>query len=274
MNNDSNYENELREIRKNIFKIGYESGVLFFASCFSCVEILYALYAKGALSFDSKDSARDRFVMSKGQGAAALYSVLAQAGLISKEELFSFNKPNSLISFEPRVGDNKCFTAMSCSLGRGLSTAVGVALAMKMNNEKGRVFVLIGDGECQEGAVWEAAVSAAAMKLDNLVLIEDCNGLQKTGTVEEIMGVVNWREKWLSFGWDVEEADGHNVDEMFAVLKKPNATGKPRLIIAHTVKGKGVSIMENQPRWHSRQPNKKELQIIKKELCIGDSELE
>ena len=274
MNADTGYEKKLKEIRKNIFKIGYRSGVLFFASCFSCVEILYALYCRGALRLNPEEIVRDRFVMSKGQGAVALYAVLAEAGLISKEELFSFNKPDSLISFEPRVGDNKSFTAMSCSLGRGLSTAVGIAIAMKMNKESGKVFVLLGDGECQEGSVWEAAVSAVSLKLDNLVMILDCNNLQKTRTVEETMGVVNWREKWEAFGWDVEEADGHNVDEMSDILKKPNEPCKPRLIIAHTVKGKGVSIMENEVKWHSRQPGKKGLQIIKKELCISDSELE
>lgn len=185
--------------------------------------------------------------------------------------------------------DLKGIEATTGSLGHGLSMGIGMAMAQKMNRvdaelqdtgkvvtRKGaRTFVILGDGELEEGTVWEAAMSGAAFGLDNLIAILDCNEIQKMGSITKTIGMNNWKEKWDSFGWQINEVDGHDVDALAEVLIKRSNDGKPRLIIAHTVKGKGVSIMENNPNWHFKLPNnKKEMRCFKEELGIIDTELE
>lgn len=264
------------ELRKQIFLTGYSGGMAHLASCFSAVEIIYTLYLKGIMRYDPKDPDmpdRDRFVLSKGHAGLALYSVLCKAGYLSEEELNTYLKPYCHIGGEPNMRDLKGIEASTGSLGHGLSAAIGMAMAQKMDKNGAKTYVMIGDGESQEGTIWEAAMSAAAFSLNNLVAILDCNRLQKTNQVEETLGYVHWVEKWNAFGWNVIEADGHNIDELEKAFKNIPDNGKPTIVICHTIKGKGVSIMENNPIWHFKLPNKKELKFFMAELNISENEL-
>ena len=262
----------LTELRKKIYLAGRAGGMAHLASCFSALEILYSLYCEGILRIDaSNPSARDRFILSKGHGGLALYAVLEEAGYLPNGILKTYLQPQTRIGGEPYKRDWDVIETSTGSLGHGLSVAVGMALAQKMDHEGARTFVLIGDGESQEGSVWEAAMSAAAFHLDNLITILDCNGLQKTDHIEETMGGdPNWHNKWEAFGWNVSEVDGHDLKALNETLSHIRSFGKPHLIIAHTVKGKGVSIMENQPQWHFKLPNRKEEIIFRNELGIMD----
>ena len=170
--------------------------------------------------------------------------------------------------------DLKGIEASTGSLGHGLSVAVGMAMAQKMDANEAKTYVMIGDGESQEGTIWEAAMSAAAFSLDNLIAILDCNKVQKMNRVEETMQYVHWKEKWSSFGWNVIEVDGHDVDALKETFENVPKNGKPTIVIAHTVKGKGVSIMENNPIWHFKLPNRKEKKIFMEELQISEEEME
>lgn len=264
---------DLKNLRKLIFLTAMKaagSGLSHLASSFSCLEILYALYVNKAVNFDLNLRERDRLILSKGHGALALYAVMSRAGLMSREELLkSYLKD---IGGEPSIRDLKGIEASTGSLGHGLSVGVGMALAQKLDKLNSRTFVIIGDGECQEGSIWEAAISAAAFDLDNLAVILDCNNLQKMCAVKDMIKLDNWSEKFKSFGFNIAEVDGHDVDALNKILNLKNHD-KPLLIIAHTVKGKGISIMENNANWHFKLPNKKELKIFKAELDISDEEL-
>ncbi|MCH5291194.1 MAG: transketolase [Treponema sp.] len=247
------------------------------ASCYSCLEILYALYCKGVLNLDQDSLTRenrDRFILSKGHAGLALYAVLVEQGLLPREEFYSYLKPGCHIGGEPCMRDLALVEASTGSLGHGLSMALGMAIAYKTDKKDARVFVVLGDGEIEEGTVWEAAISARAFMLDNLVVILDANEIQKMDSITNTIKLNNWREKWEAFGWRVLEVDGHDIDALVSVLTERNKTGMPLLIIAHTVKGKGVSVMEHNPAWHFKLPNKKELAVFKKELAITDAELE
>ena len=271
-----NDEKALKELRKKIFMTGYKGGMAHLASCYSCLEILYTLYVKKVLRYREEDPAwkeRDRFILSKGHAGLALYGVMMRAGLLEEKVYDSYLQPGSPIGGEPCLRDSKWVEATTGSLGHGLPMAVGMAAALKADQNPARVYVVLGDGECEEGTVWEAAMSASAFQLDNLVVILDCNRIQKMDFVEKTIGSVNWKEKWTSFGWNVEETDGHDVQALEHILRAPGVPGMPRLIIAYTVKGKGVSIMENNPNWHFKLPGKKELKVFKAELEIDDSEL-
>lgn len=247
------------------------------ASCFSALEILYALYIKEVLHIDKNNpkwSDRDRFVLSKGHAGLALYCVLNEAGLIPDEMYDSYLRKDSLIGGEPCVRDCEWIEATTGSLGHGMPMAVGMAMALKMNSSTARVYVLVGDGECEEGTTWEAAMNASRYELDNLVVILDSNKLQKMESVEETIGAPRWQEKWSGFGFEVSEVDGHDVEGIVHALSQIQFCGKPHLVIAHTTKGKGVSIMEGRPSWHFKLPGKKELKAFMEELEITDEELE
>lgn len=267
---------ECHKLRKQIFIVGYKGGMAHLASCFSAVDIIYTLYLKGIMKYDSKYPdmpERDRFVLSKGHGGLALYAVLCRAGFLSEEEYATYLKPDCHIGGEPCMRDLKGIEATTGSLGHGLSMAVGMAMAQKLDGNGAKTYVLLGDGECQEGSIWEAAMSASSYELGNLIGILDCNGIQKTGKVEEILKIVNWKEKWQSFGWNVQEVDGHDIDALKECFLENRDLSTPTMIIAHTTKGKGVSVMENNPIWHFKLPNKKELKVFQKELGISDEEL-
>lgn len=266
----------LAKLRRRIFITGYSGGMAHLASCFSAIEIIYTLYMKGVMRYDPKNPElpnRDRFVLSKGHGGLALYATLCEAGSLSEEELRTYLKPGCHIGGEPNMRDLRGIEASTGSLGHGLPMAIGMAIAQKLDGNGAKTYALIGDGESQEGTIWEAAMSAAAFGLDNLVAILDCNELQKTNRVEETMGCVNWPQKWQSFGWNVFEADGHDVDALKDAFGRIPANGRPSMIIAHTVKGRGVSLMENDPIWHFKLPNRKQMKRFLEELHIDEEEM-
>lgn len=265
-----------KEIRKKIFITGYTGGMAHLASCYSAVEIIYALFMKDLMRYDPKMPDlpnRDRFVLSKGHAGLALFAVMAEAGMISKEDFSSYLRKGTHIGGEPCTRDVKGVEATTGSLGHGLSMAVGMALGQKLHGYDAKTFVLLGDGECQEGTVWEALLSAPVFHLDNLVAILDANKLQKMDAVDNIMGKWDWRKRIEPLGWCVKEIDGHNVDDIAACLSEKNTNGKPIFIIANTIKGKGVSIMENNPVWHFKLPNRKEKEIFMRELDITEEEM-
>ena len=267
---------EIRELKKKIFIIAYKAGSAHLASAFSVIDILYVLYCKQVLSYDVKNpwrESRDRLIMSKGHACLALYVVLNKVGFITDKELNSFCQPGSCLGGEPKLGSIPGIEASTGSLGHGFSFALGIAMAYKMNHCNGKIYVILGDGECQEGSVWEAAMAAANFKLNNLTVIIDDNRLQAMDTVEDIMGISSWRERWEAFGFVVDEVDGHNLEEIEKILCKKNNFQKPRLIISHTIKGHGISFVEGIPIWHYRMPNEKELELVKEELRISEKEL-
>ena len=269
-------DKELLELRKKIFLTGYSVNIAHLASAFSIVEILYSLYINKNLNYDPKNPMwenRDIFILSKGHGSLALYSVLQEVGFFDLDYLKSFCKKGSPLGGEPCIPNIPGIEATTGSLGHGLSVGVGIALAKKLDGRKEKTYVLLGDGECEEGTVWEAIMFAAHYKLNNLVAILDCNHIQKMGTTKDIMSIDNWKNKFEAFGWEVREVDGHNVKDLDKVFQKKNETEKPMIIIANTVKGKGVSIVENDPRWHWRLPSKKELKVFMQELNISEEEI-
>ncbi|MCL2202486.1 MAG: transketolase [Defluviitaleaceae bacterium] len=267
----------LKKIRKNIFLTACAGGVGHLASAFSIVEIIYALYIKGVLCHDSKNptwEGRDRFILSKGHGCLALYNVLSLGGYFEEDELWTFCRPGSRMGGEPNVLELPGVEASTGSLGHGLSIGVGMALAARADNMDNKIYVLVGDGECQEGSIWEAVMAGMAFGLDNLYVILDENKLQKMGFVSDIMRINCWEERFKAFGWQVKKANGHNVADIYKQLTGEWTAGVPRVLIAQTTKGKGVSIMENAPGWHWKMPNKRELKIVMQELGITEEELE
>lgn len=270
-------EEIIKRIRKKIFITGYKGKMAHLASCYSCLEMLYVFYLKGVLRYDKdnpKWKERDRFILSKGHAGLALYAVLEEAGLITEQMFSSYLMDGALIGGEPCMRDCDWIEATTGSLGHGLSMGLGMAMAMKSDNTDAKVYVMLGDGECEEGTVWETAMMASAMKLDNLIAIIDCNRIQKMDFVDNTIGNPDWRAKWESFGWLVESVNGHDVDGFKKVVEGIGSAGKPTVIIASTTKGKGVSLMEDNPQWHFRLPSKKELKVFMDELEIKDAELE
>ena len=267
---------ELLELRKKIFLVGYRGKMAHLASSYSCLEMIYAFYIKGILKIDKKNSKwqdRDRFILSKGHAGLALYVVLEKAGLLSENTLKSYLQEGAKIGGEPCMRDCEWVEATTGSLGHGLSMGLGMALGLKLNKSSAKVFVILGDGELQEGVVWEAIMLAPKLGLYNLVAILDNNKIQKMDFIERTIGNPKWREKWKSFGWDVLECNGHDIEEFTHTIMSHAIEKRPRLIIANTIKGKGVSIMENNPNWHFKLPSKKELEVFKKELMLQDEEL-
>lgn len=270
-------EKDLKEIRKKIFLVAISASIAHIASAFSIVEILYVLYVKKILKYNLKNinnRDRDIFILSKGHGSLALYVILNYVGFFDNKILEKFSKPGSILGGEPCIPLIPGIEATTGSLGHGLSIAIGMAIANKMDKKSGKIYVLLGDGECEEGIIWEAAMFSNHYKLSNLIIIIDCNNLQKMGTIKDIMSIQSWSEKFASFGFIVEEVDGHNVSELEKVLKKDNKTIHPKVILAKTVKGKGVSIIESDSRWHWRLPNKKETKIFMEELGVTQEEVE
>jgi transketolase len=258
-----------REIRRDILEMIYRTKSPHIGSSFSMVELLIVLYFK-ILSIEPGKSThpnRDRFLLSKGHGCPALYAVLAKRGFLSKEELNKFAVDGSILGQHPNRNLKQGIEITAGSLGHGLSQANGMALAAKYDQAKYRIFVFLGDGELNEGSVWEAALFASHHQLDNLIAIIDRNRLQALGKESEILNLEPLAEKWRSFNWAVKEIDGHNFAEIIAAFSKiPLEKGKPTCIIAQTIKGKGVSFMENNPLWHDKYPDEAEYQKAKQEL--------
>ena len=210
---------------------------------------------------------RDRFVLSKGHTSPLLYAALAEKGIIPEEELLTFRKVNSRLQGHPNMNLTPGVDMSTGSLGQGLAAADGMAIANKLAGKNHRIYCLIGDGECEEGEIWEAAMAAAHYKSDNLCAIIDVNGLQIDGRTADVIGPEPFDEKFKAFGWHVINVDGHDYDALRAAFEEAkNTKGKPTALIAKTVKGKGVSFMENQASWHGVAPNAEQTEIALKEL--------
>jgi len=250
-------------------KSGHPGGAL------SIVDILIVLYSK-CLKHDPKWNKsqnwenRDRFILAKGHASAALYAVLAESGYFEREELKTFRALHSRLQGHPSYGLLPGIEVSTGSLGQGLSMACGIALGLRLDKKDSHVFTILGDGEVQEGQVWEAAMTAAHYKLSNLTAIIDRNCLQIDGSTECIMSIGDISKKWAAFGWQVLEIYGHDYQEIYEALQKSRLIGNqnnaPVVIVANTVKGKGISFMENNASWHGKAPNDDEYNIAMCEL--------
>ena len=265
----SKLENKAKQIRQEIIKQVYNAGSGHPGGSLSIADIMAVLYFN-ELNIDEKNPQwedRDRFVLSKGHCVAALYAALALRGFFSIEELEKFRKIDGLLQGHPDMTKVPGVDMSTGSLGQGISAAVGMAMAGKLDKKDYRVYTIVGDGEIEEGEVWEAAMSASKYKLDNLCVIVDNNNLQIDGTIEEVMNLKNIDEKFKSFGFEVITIDGNNIEEiMDAFTKAKNIKEKPTCILAKTIKGKGVAFMENKVEWHGKAPNEEEFKEALYEL--------
>ena len=259
------------EIRIDIVSMIAEAGSGHPGGSLSCADILTALYFGDVMKHDPADpkmEGRDRFFLAKGHAAPALYATLAHAGYFPREELSTLRKLGSRLQGHPDSSLVPGVEVSTGSLGQGLSIAAGCACGLRLSGDDARVFAVLGDGECEEGQVWEAAMFAAHEKLGNLIAIVDNNGLQIDGRICDVCNPGDLGAKFAAFGWDVVEVDGHDVESLVETLSALKAAGgeKPHAVIAHTVKGKGVSFMEDQAGWHGKAPNAEQLEIALAEL--------
>jgi len=264
-------ESMARRIRGKLVEMSHQAGTPHLGSSLSCVDILVAAYW-GALKIAPEAASapeRDRFILSKGHAATALYAALAFKGFFPEEVLDTFAAEGSCLAEHPGPWCVPGVEAATGSLGHGLSLGIGMALAGRIRKESFRVYALLSDGECNEGAVWEAAMFAPARELENLVAIVDFNRWQATGRSEEVMALQPLKDKWRAFGWSACEVDGHDVGALVECLRNvPDGTGRPVAIVAHTVKGKGVSFMEDDNNWHYRIPTREEVDAAHTELRL------
>jgi len=256
-------------LRQDVIEMTAEAGSGHPGGSLSSADIMSCLYFD-VLRHNPKDPKwpdRDRFVLSKGHACPVLYSALARAGYFPVKELKTLRKIGSRLQGHPDNRRTPGVEICSGSLGQGISAAVGMALAGKMDGKDFRVYAIIGDGEMEEGEVWEAAMSASHYKLDNLCVILDYNGLQIDGPIRKVMSPEPIKEKWLSFGWHAIEIDGNSISEILNAFKEARKVGgRPTIIIAHTIKGKGVSFMENVVAFHGKAPTKEEAEKALEEL--------
>ena len=263
------YEEIARRVRIDIIKATFNAGSGHPGGSLSCADILTALYF-GEMNIDPKDpdmKGRDRFVLSKGHAVPAQYSVLAERGYFPVSDVMTLRKLGSPFQGHGNMRKVPGIEMSTGSLGQGFSASVGMAIANRLDNNGARVYTLLGDGEIQEGIVWEAAMSAAHYKLADLTAIVDWNGLQIDGRNDDVMTVAPIKEKFEAFGWHAISIDGHDFGQIFDALDAARAeTEKPTAIIAKTVKGKGVSYMEDQAGWHGKAPNEEEARQAVQEL--------
>ena len=261
-------EGTAKQSRRDVLEMGLRAGGCHLAPALSCVDLITALYFRilRITPQHPKDDTRDRFILSAGHKCAALYVALAHAGFFAREVLDTFSRHHSILGGHPGTKIPGVETPTG-SLGHGLPIGVGLALGAKLQQKTYRVFVLLGDGEVPEGSNWEAAAQASHFCLDNLVAIVDRNRLCTDGTTEEVLGLEPQRDRWASFGWAVREVDGHRMGEIVEALEAvPFAPRKPSLLLAHTVKGKGISFIENRVEWHYRIPEGAEIEQARQEL--------
>jgi transketolase len=261
-----------RTIRASTIINAHATQTPHLGSCLSCVDILVAAYF-AVLRIDTmrpRDAKRDRFVLSKGHGAPALFQTLALRGFYSQSRLGDYGEDGSVFAEHPPAPHIvPGIEAATGSLGHGLPIASGMALAARIQGLDYRTYALLSDGECNEGSVWEAAMLAASLKLDRLAAIIDFNKWQATARSEDVMGFAPLADKWRAFGWSVYEIDGHDIGALIEVLSRlPDGNGRPVAIVAHTVKGKGVSFMQDDNNWHYRIPNADELTRALRELEV------
>jgi transketolase len=257
------------EIRYQISKMSRLGKAAHLGGSLSCVDLVVAAYYNFLRISPETATApsRDRFFMSKGHGISTLYAVLAKKGFFPEELLSTFNRDGGSLPEHPAPHCVPGVEIATGSLGHGLSIGIGHALAAKIQGHSYRVMVLMSDGECNEGSVWEAALFAPVHNLDNLIAIIDYNKWQATGKSDQIMQLSPLKEKWEAFGWQAYEIDGNSFDDILSSFSKiPEKPGKPTVIIAHTVKGKGISFMEDDNNWHYRIPTDEELEKVKQEL--------
>ena len=260
---------DILDIKKDILKMIYKAQSGHPGGSLSCVNIIYLLYhniMKVNLQKPTWEE-RDIFILSKGHAAPALYAVLSKFGFIKREELFTLREFDSKLQGHPVKNPEFGIEISTGSLGMGLSIGIGCALSAKLDKKENKIYVLLGDGELNEGAIWEAAMSASHFKLDNLIAIVDRNGLQIDGSTEEIMALEPLAEKWKAFGWEVIELDGLNLTDVLQGFERSKTIiGKPKVIISYLIKGSEVSFMQHTREFHGRAPNKEEYEIALKEL--------
>jgi transketolase len=258
-------------IRGKLVEMSHQANTPHLGSALSCVDILVAAYW-GTLTVDPnhpEHPQRDRFILSKGHAITSLYTVLAYQGFFPMEWLESFAEPGSRLAEQPSPGCAPGVEVATGSLGHGLALGLGMALAGRIQGNSYRVLVVMSDGECNEGSVWEAAMYAPAQHLENVAVVIDFNRWQATGRSEEVMALQPLRQKWEAFGWSAYEVDGHDINTLVQLLQNvPDGTGKPIAIVANTVKGKGVSFMEDDNNWHYRIPTADEVISARKELGL------
>ena len=263
-------------LRRELFKMVMATKKGHIPSSYSCAEVLISLFYGGALRHrrgEPQDPQRDRFIISKGHAAMAVYPILADIGWINERELAQFTRKDALLRMyaDPSIPG---IDAISGSLGHGLGIASGMCLAAKQDGRDQRAFVILGDSECYEGSVWEGAYFASHYQLDNLVTIVDRNGLSIMGRTEQLLKIGSLEEKFRSFGWESVSVDGHSYEELLGAFGRLGRTqGKPLAIIANTVKGKGISFMENRSEWHNRMPDQAQQEQAWRDLetnCIAN----
>ncbi len=266
-------ESIARELRARIIETSHKTATPHLGSCLSCVDLLVALYFS-VLRIDPaqpKSPDRDRFILSKGHGAPALFQVLARRGFYPESMLDSYGQDGGVFAEHPPAPDQLAgIEAATGSLGHGLPIGLGMALAGRIHDRAYRVYCVLSDGECNEGSVWESAMMAAGQKASNLSVMVDFNKWQATGRSREVLALDPLVDKWRAFGWNAVEIDGHDVKAIINALNAAQAVSdRPTAIIAHTVKGKGVSFMEDDNNWHYRTPTAEEVIKAKKELGVA-----
>ena len=252
-------ENKAKEIRRDIVDMVYHAGSGHPGGSLSCADIMTVLFHE-KMNFDE-----DKFILSKGHCAPTYYSCLASIGKIPHEDLITFRKIDSYLEGHPSNKING-IDVSSGSLGQGLSVANGMALAKQLDGEHGKIYCMLGDGEIEEGQIWEAAMTANKYSLNNVVAFVDYNGLQIDGNIMDVKCVNNLKEKFEAFGWNVQEINGHDLQAIIDAIDNTNTSDRPNVIIAKTIKGKGVSFMENQVGWHGKAPNEEEYKQAMEEL--------
>jgi transketolase len=257
------------KIRRHVIEMTTEAGSGHPGGSLSCADIITALYFH-VLRLDTANPTwqdRDRLVLSKGHAAPALYAALAERGYFPREELLKLRKMGSMLQGHPDMRSTPGLDMTTGSLGQGLSAANGMALAARVDKKDYRVYVILGDGESEEGQIWEAAMTSSHYKLDNLVVFLDYNGLQIDGPVSEVMSPKCLKDKFKAFGWHVIDIDGHDMNQIVKSAEEAKDTkGRPTAIIANTIKGKGVAFMENEVGWHGKAPSKQQAEEAIKAL--------
>jgi transketolase len=261
---------DAKAIRRSLVGMCFRAKASHIGSGLSCIDILAVLYLGKILRIDPKKPLapdRDIFILSKGHASAALYAALARAGFFPEKDLDSYYTDNSRMPGHPSKGCVPGIETSTGSLGHGLGLGCGIALAAKIDKRPNRVFVLLGDGELDEGSVWEAIMFAGAKRLDNIIAIVDYNKIQSFGHVKEVMDLEPIEDKLRAFGWDTRRIDGNSIDELHALFTSDFVSGnKPKFIVADTVKGKGVSFMENRLEWHYKSPSPQQYEQALEEL--------
>jgi len=262
-----------RELRFRTVRTSHLSGTPHLGSCLSCLDLLVYLYWR-VLKVDpnnAQDEGRDRFILSKGHAAPVLFQVLAERGFFSVADLEGYGQDGSIFGEHPPAPKYlPGIEAATGSLGHGLPMGLGMALAARIRGAAYRTYVVLSDGECNEGSVWEAALMAAAQKVSSLTVFIDYNKWQATGRSNEVLSLAPLAAKWAAFGWSVQEIDGHDFVAIEEAVAKSDELGRPKVIIANTVKGKGISFMEDDNNWHYRIPSAEEVRTAAAELQIPD----